>query len=164
VAITIADDGTVNRLPAGEGERTSHGKRVDALVTRVGEHPIEKGLPRQWRAADIEIYRYARGPAENLSVLSYANDPATELNFPIEWVVHYGQGRVYNATFGHLWRDQVIPTGLQCAGFQAVFVRALQWLAHSMVDTSLPQDFPGVGAPSLRTDGPEILRENEMAE
>ena len=164
VAITIADDGTVNRLPAGEGERTSHGKRVDALVTRVGEHPIEKGLPRQWRTADVEIYRYARGPAENLSVLSYASDPSTELNFPIEWVVHYGQGRVYNATFGHLWKNQVIPTGLRCAGFQTVFVRALQWLAHRTVDTNLPQDFPGVGAPSLRTDGPEILRENEMAE
>jgi len=157
VAITVADDGTINRLPAGAGERTSHGKRVDALVTRIGEHPIGKGIPRQWQAADIEIYRYARGPAENLGVLSHARDPSTGLNFPIEWVVHYGQGRVYNATFGHLWKDQVTPTGLQCAGFQTVFVRALQWLAHRDVDASLPKDFPGDSAPSLRTVGPDIL-------
>lgn len=149
-AITISDNGALVRLPAGEGERTGHGKRTNALITRVGEHPIEENIPRQWRAADIEIYQYARGPAENLTVLSYARDPSTGLNFPVEWVVNYDSGRVFNATFGHLWTGQADPTGLQCAGFQTIFLRALQWLAGRDVDASLPGDFPGIDVPSLR--------------
>ena len=76
-SITINQDGTVVRIPAGEGEKTSHGKRVDALLTRLGNHPIHAAMPRQWIAADIEIYRYARGPAENLTMLSYAQDEKT---------------------------------------------------------------------------------------
>jgi len=69
-AICIGEDGTVSRVPAGEGEDSSHGPRIDALLTRIGEHPVHAELPRQWVAADIEVYRYARGPAENLTVLS----------------------------------------------------------------------------------------------
>ena len=149
-ALTVNDDGTVVRLPPGEGQGTGHGNRLDALITRIGDHPIGQNLPRTWRAADIEIYRYARGPAENLTVLSYARDPATKLNFPIEWVVAYDQGRVYNSTFGHLWKDQPVPTGLECAGFQTIFVRALQWLAHKDFAPTCPLDFPGTAKPSLR--------------
>lgn len=149
-AITVSNDGVVTRVPASEGQSTGHGKRIDALVIRIGEHPVEKNLPQKWRAADIEVYRYARGPAENLTVLSFAKDPETKLNFPIEWVVAYGKGRVYNSTFGHLWKDQAEPTGLECAGFQTVFQRALQWLAGKEPDNARPADFPGEDKPSLR--------------
>jgi hypothetical protein len=41
---------------------------VDALLVRLGDHPIHAGLPRQWVAADLEIYRYARGAAEKASL------------------------------------------------------------------------------------------------
>ncbi len=150
-ALTISDTGAVVRVPAGEGPATGHGNRIDALITRLGDHPIEQNLPRQWRAADIEVYRYSRGPAENLTVLSYATDPATKLNFPIEWVVAYKRGRVFNATYGHLWANQVTPTGLECAGFQTIFVRALQWLAGKDIPATCPADFPGVDQPVLHS-------------
>ncbi|MFR7733576.1 MAG: ThuA domain-containing protein [Collinsella sp.] len=101
--LIVTDDGAVLRLPPGEGGPTSHGARIDALVTRLGNHPMHAGLPRQWRAADIEVYRYTRGPAEQVQVLSYAREPATGLNFPIEWTVRYGKGRVYTSTLGHVW-------------------------------------------------------------
>jgi type 1 glutamine amidotransferase len=149
-AITVDDEGKVVRIPAGEGEKTSHGKRVDALLTRLGDHPIHTGLPQQWVAADIEIYRFARGPAENLTVLSYAQDEKTGLNFPIEWTTAYGKGCVYNSTFGHVWKTQKEPKGICCAGFQTILPRALQWLAGRDIDISVPDDFPSQNAAQLR--------------
>lgn len=148
-AITVASDGTVVRVPAGEGKGTSHGKRVNAKLTRLGDHPIHAGMPREWVAADIEVYRYARGPAENLTVLSYAREPKMGINFPIEWTVAYGKGRIYNSTLGHVWKDQAEPEGIRCVGFQTLMPRVVQWLAIRPVDSSLPLDFPAEG-PSLR--------------
>ena len=149
-AILLNDQGVVQRVPAGEGAGTGHGPRVDALVTRIGEHPVHTGLPRQWIAADIEIYRFARGPAENLAVLSYARDEQTGFNFPIEWTVAYGMGRVYNSTLGHVWKDQSDPEGMRCAGHQTLIPRVVQWLAKSPVDPSVPADFPTASAPRLK--------------
>jgi hypothetical protein len=141
-AITIDSAGTVQRIPPGEGLGTSHGPRSDRVVHRFGDHPIHAGLPRSWMAAMIEVYTYARGPAENLAVLSWAEDPTTKTRWPIEWTVSYGQGRVYNSTFGHVWRGEADPPGMRCAGFQTILVRALQWLAKRPVDFPVPPDFP----------------------
>ena len=149
-AVEIQDDGKVKIIEAGEGENTNHGARVNALVTRIGNHPIQKGLPRSWIYADIEIYTYARGPMENVTILSYAKDALYKKNFPIEWVIKYGKGKVYNSTLGHFWRDQQNPEGMRCAAFQTELVRALQWLANRKVDVSLPEDFPGTESASLR--------------
>lgn len=129
VALTVADDGRVRRVPAGEGPGTSHGPRVDAQIIRLGDHPIHAGLPRTWRASDLEVYTYARGPAEDLEVLSYSKDNAFGLGFPIEWVVRFGRGRVYTSTFGHLWADDPDPAGFRSAEFRGLVVAALRWLA-----------------------------------
>jgi alpha-L-rhamnosidase len=149
-AITIDPDGAIRRIPTGEGRGTSHGARSDRLVHRLGEHPIHAGLPRQWTAAMIEVYTYARGPAENLDVLSWAEDPATKSRWPIEWTVSFGNGRVYNSTFGHVWRGESDPIGIRCAGFQTILVRAMQWLAKRPVDFPIPADFPGEAKSVLR--------------
>lgn len=141
-AIKIVD-GQPIRIPAGEGGNTGHGKRVDALITRIHDHPIHEGLPAQWMAADLEIYRYARGPAENLTVISYAQDPQTGIHFPIEWVVQYGEGRVYNATYGHRWHTQKeTPPGMRCLAFQTIFLRSLYWLSGQAMAPQLPSHFP----------------------
>lgn len=149
-ALTLDADGTIRRLPPGEGPGTSHGPRTDRVVHRLGEHPIHAGLPRTWMAAKLEVYTYARGPAENLEVLSWAEDPATRTRWPIEWTVAYGKGRVYNSTFGHVWRGESDPPGMCCAGFQTILVRALQWLARRPVDFPVPPDFPSETQSVLR--------------
>lgn len=149
-ALRIEPDGNIRRLPPGEGKGTSHGPRGDRLVHRLGDHPIHAGLPRAWMAAMIEVYTHARGPAEDLEVLSWAEDPATQTRWPIEWTVRFGKGRVYNSTFGHVWKGETEPPGMRCAGFQTVFVRALQWLAQRPIDASVPPDFPGGTSASLR--------------
>ena len=130
-ALVVSDDGTITKIPPGQGENTGHGKRFDALVQRLGEHPIHRGLPRAWLAADIEVYYYVRGPAKNVDVLSYAHEPHTALNWPIEWTVRYGRGRVYTSTLGHVWRGDVQPVTVRDAGVQTLLVRALQWLARA---------------------------------
>ncbi|NWK54894.1 ThuA domain-containing protein [Verrucomicrobiaceae bacterium N1E253] len=150
VAITIDDKGGEVRVPAGQGGGTSHGKRMDATIMRIGEHPLHKGFPKQWKAADLEVYSYARGPAENLTVLSYAREPKTGLNFPIEWVVKYGKGRVYNSTFGHVWANASNPPAIRCAGFQTLLLRVTEWLATGKVTTPVPEDFPTAEKVSLR--------------
>jgi type 1 glutamine amidotransferase len=149
-AITIDDNQSLKIIEHGEGENTSHGKRINALTTRIGDHPIQKALPRSWVYADIEVYTYARGPIENVTILSYAKDEKYRLNFPVEWVIKYGKGNVYNSSLGHCWKDQENPEGLRCAAFQTEMVRAIQWLAKRKVDTSLPKDFPGTSSVSLR--------------
>lgn len=150
IAVRISQEGGIQRIPAGEGRGTSHGPRGDRLVHRLGDHPIHAGLPRAWMAAMIEVYTYARGPAERLEVLSWAEDPATQMRWPVEWTVRFGAGRVYNSTFGHVWRGEVDPPGIRCAGFQTVLVRALEWLAKCPVEDRLPADFPSDACASLR--------------
>jgi len=150
VALTINDAGEVVRVPAVEGKGTSHGKRVDPVLTRLGNHPIHQGYPRQWRVLDLEVYSYARGPAENLTVLSYAREPKTQLNFPIEWVIRYGKGRVYNSTFGHVWKDSKNPESVRDVAFQTGLIRATEWLATGKVTTPLPKDFSTAEKATIR--------------
>ena len=94
-AISIDQDEKLVRHPANEGTGTSHAPNGDVVIHRLGDHPIHQGLPRTWKTPTLEVYYYARGPAENLEVLSYGQDPLGKLNWPIEWTVNYGKGRVY---------------------------------------------------------------------
>jgi hypothetical protein len=149
-AIAVTDDGSIERIPPGEGQDTGHGKRFDALVQRRGEHPVHRGMPRAWRAADIEVYYHVRGPAKNVDVLSYAREPHTGRNWPIEWTVRYGRGRVYTSTLGHVWKGDVNPVTVRDAGVQTILVRALQWLAKREVSYPVPADFPTETATSIR--------------
>jgi hypothetical protein len=154
VAVYIDDHEQLVRLPPGEGGNTSHGARVDTVVKRLGDHPIHAGLPRAWLTPDIEVYNHARGPAKNLEVLSYGFDPRTKLNWPLEWTVAYGKGRVYTSTFGHVWKDDTQPERMRCAGVQTVVVRALQWLARRDVTWPVPADFPTATKTSVRGEIP----------
>lgn len=149
-AIAVAEDGALRRIPAGEGLDTGHGDRVDTIVRRLGDHPIHAGLPRAWLTPDIEVYHYARGPAQHLEVLSYGFDPMTQMRWPLEWTTTYGRGRVYTSTFGHVWKGDTQPARMRCAGVQTVMVRALQWLGRRGVSSAIPGDFPTAERVSIR--------------
>ncbi len=142
-------DGKMKRIPSGQGAKTSHGKRRDIVVELLEDHPINQGYPGKWMTPDIELYTYARGPAENLTVLSYTYDSKTDKNWPVDWVVNYGKGRVYNATTGHLWHDVRMPPSIQCVAFQTTFLRTIQWLAGRTVSHRVPDNFPTVSEISL---------------
>ena len=122
--------GEIVRIPPGEGRGTGHGQRGDVLVTRFdtgpGDDPIHAGMPRQWLSPDMEVYYYARGPAERVQVLAYARDrdPKLGLLWPVEWTTTYGKGRVYISTYGHVWPGDAPRRGLQDAAVQTIIPRA----------------------------------------
>lgn len=149
-AIYIDDHERQAVIPANVGEATGHGPRLDALVHRIGDHPVHAGFPRAWMTADVELYRYARGPARNLKVLAYAREPETQMNWPMEWTVEYGGGRCYIANYGHVWAGDKDPVTLRSADVQTILVRALQWLAWREVTYPVPDDFPTADAVSIR--------------
>ena len=151
-AIRMNEDGTLVRIPPGQGGETGHGNRSDVLVHRLGEDPIHAGMPRSWLSPDLEVYYYARGPATNLQVLAYGRDskPGQGLLWPLEWTTTYGKGRAYVSTYGHVWKGDVQPAGMRCAAVQTIVPRAVQWLARRPVTVPVPPDFPGTNQTSVR--------------
>ncbi len=141
-ALTINEDGSLNRIPPGEGKKTYHGPRVDAVIETLGSHPIHQDFPDRWLTPNLEVYKFARGPAANLDVISFSFDEETGKNWPIEWVISYGKGSVYNSTFGHVWTGEVNPETMRCVGIQTTLIRALEWLATGKVTWPLPSPFP----------------------
>ncbi len=151
-AIQIDSNRQLVRVPPGEGKGTFHGARKTYLINILTKHPINKDFPAQWLTPDIELYQYARGPAENVTVLSYAIDSATSINWPVEWIVAYGKGRVYASSMGHLWKDEIYPISYRCIGFQTTLIRATEWLATGKVTYPVPTTFPSKDHISVRDE------------
>lgn len=142
-ALEIDSEKKVIAIPPNEGLGTGHGNRFNALIEVLNPHPINKGFPAQWQTANTEVYHFPRGIAQNLTVLSFAYDStATKRYWPVEWVVKYGKGRVYNSSMGHLWRGEIYPSAYRCVGFQTIMIRATEWLATGKVNFPVPNDFP----------------------
>jgi type 1 glutamine amidotransferase len=147
-------------IPPGEGEATGHGDRFNAVVQILNRHPINNSYPEQWQTANTEVYYFPRGPAENLTVLSYAYDStSTKKQWPVEWVVAYGRGRVYNSSMGHLWRGETYPAAYRCVGFQTTMIRATEWLATGGATYKLPGNFPSKNSQSLYSEA-EFIKTN----
>lgn len=142
IALQVKDNGEIVKIPANEEKSTYHGPRSDEIIYTLNDHPINKDFPKAWKTPDMELYKYARGPAVNLTILSYAKDENTNINWPVEWVVAYGNGRVYNSSMGHLWKGDTYPVGFRCVGFQTVLIRATEWLATGKTSYKIPDNFP----------------------
>lgn len=151
-ALEVSEGQDVIRIPPGEGSGTGHGDRFDAVIQILNAHPINEGYPDQWKTAHTEVYSYPRGPAENLDILSFAYDSTdTQRYWPVEWVVYYGEGRVYNSSLGHLWHDETYPEAYRCVGFQTTMIRAAEWTATGEVTYPVPESFPTGDTKSLRS-------------
>jgi uncharacterized protein len=160
-ALEISENKEIIRIPPGEGNGTGHGDRFDAVIQILNPHPINKGYPEKWMTAHTEVYSYPRGPAENLEILSFALDITdTQRLWPVEWVVSYGNGRVYNSSLGHLWSGEIYPEAYRCTGYQITVIRAAEWAATGSVTYPVPDDFPKADTKSLKSDAhfPDHLR------
>ncbi len=142
VALQVKENKEIVEIPVSEGKSTFHGPRNDEIIYILKNHPINKNFPKAWKTPDMELYQFARGPAKNLTVLSYAKDNDTNINWPVEWVISYGKGRVYNSSMGHLWEGDTYPIGYRCAGFQTILIRATEWLATGKTSYKIPDNFP----------------------
>lgn len=151
-ALQIDSNSNIIRIPPGEGEGTNHGARFDAVIDILQRHPINKGYPAQWKTPSMELYRYARGPAGNITILSAAYESSLKKRWPVEWVVKYGKGNVYVSSMGHLWKGDVYPISYRCIGFQTTMIRVTEWLATGKVTWPVPPNFPSKDMISVRAE------------
>jgi len=151
-AMQMDEKGNITKLPPGQGADTGHGNREEVLVHQLGTHPIHEGFPQTWKTPALEVYYDARGPANNLTILSYGLDPRGKQYWPLEWTVTYGEGRVYSSSFGHVWSDESEtkqPVDLLAVDEQVIIQRGLQWLAKRPVTVPVPANFPTAEKVSL---------------
>jgi type 1 glutamine amidotransferase len=148
--VTVAEDGQLVRTPKGQGPGAGHGpQHAFQVVIRDPDHPITKGLPREWMHAKDELYHGQRGPARNMHILASAfsasGQRGTGAHEPMLWVIPYGEGRVFTTVLGHS------AEAMQCVGFVVTLQRGAEWSATGKVaQPSVPEDFPSASDVSVR--------------
>lgn len=150
--LTLNDQGEPVRTPKGQGPGAGHGPQHEFVITvRDSEHPVTKGMPRQWLHARDELYHGQRGPAEHMHILATAysakDKGGTGTNEPMIWVIPYGKGRVFTTVMGHVSAKG--DPAIRCVGFQTVVARGAEWAATGKVTLPIPSDFPTADKVSL---------------
>ena len=127
--IAIDDNGKPEFIPQGEGAGPGHPALLDFEIhlTPV-QHPITEGLPRVWMHPHEQLTHGQHGPAEGLTILTYAKSPVTGRNEPMDWVREYGKGRVYTTMLGHTWKNEPNPN-LASPEFRRLLAQGIRWAA-----------------------------------
>ena len=141
-SLVVSPEEKIIEFPKGEGRNPGHGPEHDFQVTVLNtEHPITKGMPKKWMHPHEQLTHGQHGPARNMTVLTYAWSKDAKENEPMDWVIPYGNGRVYTTLLGHLWKDGP-DTAMRCVGFQTLLIRGCEWAATGKVTYPLPKAFP----------------------
>lgn len=129
--LMVTADGKVVKTAQGTGLDPGHGPRHDFEMHVLNkQHPITRGLPSTWIQPSEQLTHGQHGPAEGLTILTYAYSDISHQNEPMDWVRDYGKGRVYTTMLGHTWKDEADPN-LACPEFRKMFVQGVEWAAHS---------------------------------
>ncbi len=139
--LIVTDSGEEKRVPKGQGPGAGHGPmHAFQIVVRDAEHPVTKGMPREWLHARDELYQGMRGPVENVHLIATAfadkSNGGSGEHEPMIWTVSYGEGRVFHTPMGH------DVGSMQCVGFIATLQRGTEWAATGKVTIPLPDNFP----------------------
>lgn len=136
--IAIGPGGSILRIPQGKGLPPGHGPRHDfELFVLEPRHPITQGLPPHWSHPSEQLTHGQHGPAEGLTILTYAFSEISQQGEPMDWIRQYGKGRVYTTMLGHTWSNELNPN-LDDVNFQALLARGAEWAATGKV--TLPHD------------------------
>src|SRR5262249_30383983 len=107
-----------------------------SITVRDAEHPITKGMSREWLHARDELYDNMRGPIKNVHLLATAYSKGTKAHEPMIWTVSYGKGRVFHTPMGH------DLTAMRCNGFMQTLRRGPEGAATGKVTLPIPESFP----------------------
>ncbi len=140
--LIVGDDGTIVKIPAGSGLNPGHGPRHDFQMRILDRtHPITRGIPDRWLHPSEQLTHGQHGPADGLTILTYAHSKDSNQNEPMDWVRTYGKGRVYTTMLGHTWKNETNPN-LEDVGFQTLLARGVEWAASGHVTVPIPIEFP----------------------
>lgn len=147
--VYLDEEGEVVR-DASPGKGGAHGPKHEYVVTMHDlDHPITKGLPKEWMHSKDECYSHLRGPGENMTVLATGQDIPKLVqagrNEPLLMVLDYHEGRVFHNCLGD---DTPAFEGV---GFITTFLRGAEWAATGKVTQEIPEDFPTKEKSSSRT-------------
>lgn len=129
----------------------SHGQQHEYVLTaRNDEHPVMKGLPKQWKHTKDELYDRMRGPGNIKDILftafSEKETGGSGREEPLIFTVDYGDARIFHTMLGHAGSTLEDNPAMQCAGFQITLLRGAEWAATGKVTLKVPKDFPGMEA------------------
>jgi type 1 glutamine amidotransferase len=134
-------DREFERLIAGGWRKQGfHGKRhVFTVTIRNADHPITKGMPREFVHANDELYQNSvMFPESKVLATAYSDaklDPKnTGKDEPVVWVALVGKGRVCENVLGH------DVAAMKSPGFQALLIRGVEWAATGDVRSKVPAD------------------------
>jgi type 1 glutamine amidotransferase len=139
--LIVDETGKEQRIEKGKGPGSGHGaKHAFKIIVRDGEHPITKGMPKEWMHAPDELYHGLRGPIGDIHLLATAYSDkgkgGTGDHEPMIWTLMYGQGRVFHTPMGH------DLDGMHCTGFVTTLLRGTEWAATGKVTLPIPENFP----------------------
>ncbi|QEL17072.1 ThuA domain-containing protein [Limnoglobus roseus] len=128
----------------GQGQGAGHRYTGQFTVTvRDPEHPVTKGMPKEWMHNNDELYDNMRGPIENVKLLATAYSKGTMKHEPMIWTVSYGKGRIFHTPMGH------DVNSMKCVGFASTLQRGTEWATTGAVTIPLPENFPTAEKVSL---------------
>lgn len=131
--IAIGPNGRLITIPKGEGLPPGHGPRHDFEIFVLDRnHPITRGLPARWSHPSEQLTHGQHGPAEGLTILTYAFSEISHQGEPMDWIRDYGKGRVYTTMLGHTWKNEPNPN-LDDVNFQSLLARGVEWAASGNV-------------------------------
>ncbi len=139
--LVVDASGKEERVERSKGPSAGHGaKHAFAVTVRDTDHPITKGMPKEWMHAADELYHGLRGPIGEMHLLATAysdkSKGGTGDHEPMIWTLTYGKGRVFHTPMGH------DLTGMHCVGFVTTLVRGTEWAATGKVTLPIPRNFP----------------------
>jgi type 1 glutamine amidotransferase len=130
-------------IAGGWRKQGNHGKRHEFNVTiRKADHPITKGLPREFAHSNDELYQNSvMFPDSTVLATAYSDkniDPKnTGTEEPVVWIATYGKGRVCENVLGH-----DVPA-MKSIGFQTLLIRGVEWAATGDAHYPAPKDLKG---------------------
>jgi len=108
-----------------------HGKHYEYTAHSIAEHPVLRGLPREWKVPKDELY-YIDKLWPTATALVEARSEERQAMQAVVWTNQYGKARVFGTTIGHYNHTVETPE------FLGLVTRGTLWAAGRLADDGEP--------------------------